>query len=92
MTRLRSALVALLVAAPFYWLLIDTTYSPDLIAGGVAVVIAAGAYTAARFESTENAAFRLRWIAVVLRELAKVPQGMWIVSSCRRSCCCWRPV
>jgi hypothetical protein len=47
MTRGRSALVGLLVAAPFYWLLVDTGYEPDLIAGAVVVLIAAAAYSAA---------------------------------------------
>ena len=79
MTRAGSALAGLLIAAPFYWLLIDTISSPELIAGGVAAVIAAGAYSAAYFESTERAAIRLRWFSIVLRELAKVPAGVLIV-------------
>lgn len=79
MTRARSALVGLLIAAPFYWLLVDTMYEPDLVAGGVAVVIAAGAFSAAYFESSESAAIKLRWLALGLREIAKVPTGVLIV-------------
>lgn len=79
MTRAWSALVGLAVAAPFYWLLIDTASSPELIAGAVAAVIAAGAYSAAYFESTRRPAFKARWLSVVARELAKVPAGVLVV-------------
>ncbi|MGH2873444.1 MAG: hypothetical protein ACRDL5_13415, partial [Solirubrobacteraceae bacterium] len=79
MTRAWSALVGLAVAAPFYWLLIDTTSSPELIAGAVAAVIAAGAYSAACLESTRHAVFEARWLIVVMRECAKVPAGVLIV-------------
>jgi hypothetical protein len=80
MTRVWSALIGLLIAAPFYWLLIDTTSSPELWAGGAAAVIAAVAYSAAHLEPSGNAAFKLPWLALVLRELAKVPGGVLIVS------------
>ena len=79
MSRVRSVLVGLLIAAPFYWLLVDTTSSPELWAGGGAAVIAAVAYSAGHLEPSGNAAFRLRWLALVLRELAKVPAGVLIV-------------
>lgn len=79
MSRVWSALVGLLIAAPFYWLLIDTTSSPDLWAGGAAALIAAGAYSAAYLESDESARIRLRWLAIVVREIAKVPLGIVIV-------------
>jgi hypothetical protein len=79
MSRVRSALLGLLIAAPFYWLLIDTTYLPDLIAGGVAAMIAGTAYSAAHLESTEVARLRLSWLPFVLSELAKVPLGVVIV-------------
>lgn len=79
MTRARSALVGLLIAAPFYWLLVDTMYEPDLIAGGVAVVIAAAAFSAAYLESERSAAIRLRWLSIALRETAKVPRGIVVV-------------
>ncbi|HWE59208.1 MAG TPA: hypothetical protein VG228_05890 [Solirubrobacteraceae bacterium] len=79
MTRGRSALVGLLIAAPFYWLLVDTGYEPDLIAGAVAVLIAAGAYSAAHLEPTASARIRLRWMGFALREIAKVPSGVLIV-------------
>jgi hypothetical protein len=79
MTRALSAVVGLVVAAPFYWLLIDTTSSPELYAGGAAALIAAGAYSAAYFESTENAALRLSSLGIAVRELAKVPLGVLIV-------------
>jgi len=79
MSRAWSAVLGLLIAAPFYWLLVDTTSSPDLWAGGAAALIAAGAYNAAYLESRENAAIRLRWLRIVLRELAKVPVGVAIV-------------
>jgi hypothetical protein len=79
MGRAWSAVLGLLIAAPFYWLLVDTTSSPDLWAGGAAALIAAGAYSAAYFESSENAAIRLRWLRVALRELVKVPTGVAIV-------------
>ncbi len=77
--RALSLLLGLAIAAPFYWLLIDTTSSPELIAGGVAAVIAALAYGAAHMESTENAAIRPRWLSVVARELANVPGGIVVV-------------
>ena len=80
MTRARSALVGLLIAAPFYWLLVDTGYEPDLIAGAVAALIAAAAYSAAHLEPTESVRIRLRWMGFALRELAKVPSGVLIVS------------
>lgn len=76
--RACSVLLGLAIAAPFYWLLIDTTSSSELIAGGVAVVIAAVACSAAYAESTE-AAIRPRWLSVVARELAKVPEGIVVV-------------
>lgn len=74
-----SAILGLVIGASFYWLLIDTTSSPELIAGAVAAVLAAGAYSAAYLESTENAAIKLRWLTLALRELAKVPMGVLIV-------------
>ena len=80
MTRARSALVGLLIAAPFYWLLIDTGYEPDLIAGGIAVLIAAAAYSAAHLEPTESVRIRLSWLGLALREFGKVPAGVLIVS------------
>jgi multisubunit Na+/H+ antiporter MnhE subunit len=76
MTRAWSALLGLAIAAPFYWLLIDTTSSPELYAGGAAAVLAAGAYSAAYIESTKNAAIRLRWLGFAVREMAKVPRGI----------------
>ncbi|MGH2872063.1 MAG: hypothetical protein ACRDL5_06325 [Solirubrobacteraceae bacterium] len=79
MSRAWSAVVGLLIAAPFYWLLIDTTSSPELYAGGAAAVIAAGAYSAAYLESNESAAIKLRWLSIALREIAKVPIGVVIV-------------
>jgi hypothetical protein len=79
MSRAWSAVVGLLIAAPFYWLLIDTTSSPDLYAGAGAAVIAAGAYSAAYFESNEDAAIRARWLTLALREIAKVPLGVVVV-------------
>jgi multisubunit Na+/H+ antiporter MnhE subunit len=79
MTRARSALVGLLIAAPFYWLLIDTTYTPDLIAGAVAAVIAGATYSAAHLEATGTARLRLSWLPFVLSELAKVPVGVIVV-------------
>lgn len=79
MSRAWSAVVGLLIAAPFYWLLIDTTSSPELYAGGAAAVIAAGAYSAAYFESNEDAAIRARWLTLALREIAKVPLGLVVV-------------
>lgn len=79
MSRVWSALVGLLIAAPFYWLLIDTTSSPDLWAGGAAALIAAGAYSAAYLESDESARIRLPWLAIAVREIAKVPRGIVIV-------------
>ena len=79
MTRARSAVVGLLIAAPFYWLLIDTASSPELIAGAVAAVIASVAYAAAQLEATQTASFKLRWLSVVVRELANVPGGILIV-------------
>lgn len=77
--RAWSAVLGLMIAAPFYWLLIDTTSTPELIAGAVAALIAAGGYSAAYLESTENAAIRLRWLTLALRELAKVPRGVLVV-------------
>lgn len=79
MPRARSAIVGLLIAASFYWLLIDTTSTPELIAGAVATVIATLTYSAAYLESTWQAAFRPRWLPVVLREFARVPRGVLIV-------------
>lgn len=51
-------------------MLIDTTTAPGLIAGGLAAVLAAGAYQAAYIESAENTAIRARlllgaWHAIV---------------------------
>lgn len=74
-----SAVIGLLIAAPFYWLLIDTTSTPELIAGGVVAVIAAGAYGAAYLEPTENPVLRLRWLTLVIGEAAQVPKGIVIV-------------
>jgi hypothetical protein len=79
MPRAWSAIVGLLIAASFYWVLIDTTSTPELIAGAVAAVIATLAYSAAYLESTWNAAFKPGWLPVVLREFAKVPRGVLIV-------------
>ncbi|HWD70164.1 MAG TPA: hypothetical protein VG293_08195 [Solirubrobacteraceae bacterium] len=79
MSRAWSAVLGLLIAAPFYWLLIDTTSSPDLWAGGAAALIAAAAYSAAYFESDASAAIKLRWLTIAARELAKVPVGIVIV-------------
>ena len=79
MSRAWSAVVGLLIAAPFYWLLIDTTSSPELYAGGAAALIAAGAFSAAYYESDEKMAVRLGWLAGSLRELAGVPMGVLIV-------------
>lgn len=77
--RALSAVVALAIAVPFYWLLIDSLYEPDLIAGGVAVLIAAAVYSAGYMEASENAAIRLRWFPMVLKQLARVPAGIVIV-------------
>ncbi|HET9094579.1 MAG TPA: hypothetical protein VFN36_05780 [Solirubrobacteraceae bacterium] len=79
MQRARSFLVGLVIAAPFYWLLIDTTTSPELITGGVVAVLTATTTAAAYLESTLNAAVRLRWLAQGWRELARVPAGVGIV-------------
>ncbi|MGH2835350.1 MAG: hypothetical protein ACRDLT_07915 [Solirubrobacteraceae bacterium] len=79
MSRARSAVLGLLIAAPFYWVLIDTTSSPELYVGGAAAVIAAGIYSAAYLESSKNAAIRLGWLTLALRETAKVPLGTLIV-------------
>lgn len=79
MTRARSAVVGFLIAAPFYLVLVDTTSTPELIAGAVAAAIAAAAYSAAHLEPTENAAIRLRWLPIAMRELAKVPGGMLVI-------------
>ena len=79
MTRARSALLGLLIAAPFYLVLIDTTSSPELIAGSVVVVIAAGAYSLSHLEATANAAIKLSWLRLALSELAKVPRGVVVV-------------
>ncbi len=79
MQRARSFLVGLVIAAPFYWLLIDTTTSPELIAGGVAAVLTAATTAAAYVESTLNAAVRLRWLARGFKEVARVPLGVAIV-------------
>jgi hypothetical protein len=80
MTRARSALLGLLIAAPFYWLLIDTNYVPDLVAGAVAALLAAAAYSAAHLEPTESARIKLRWFGFALREIAKVPAGVMVVA------------
>ncbi len=74
-----SVVVGLAIAAPFYWLLVDTTSSPELIAGAVAALIAAVAYSAAHLEPTESATAPANWPAVVVRELAKVPSGIVVV-------------
>lgn len=79
MSRALSAVFGVLIAAPFYWLLIDTTSSPELWAGGAATVIAAAAYSAAYLESDKTAAFRLRWLTIAVREMAAVPAGIVIV-------------
>ena len=79
MSRAWSAVLGLLIAAPFYWLLVDTTSSPDLWAGGAAALLAAAVYSAAYLESDESAAIKLRWLTIAVRELAKVPLGILIV-------------
>lgn len=79
MTRARSALVGLLIGAPFYLLLIDTTTAPELIAGGVAAVLAAGAYQAAYVETAENTAIRARWLLRAWSAAAQVPSQVLIV-------------
>lgn len=76
--RALSVVVGLAIAVPFYWLLIDTTSTPELIAGAVAAVIAAATYSAAHMGS-ENAAIRPRLLVPALRETAKVPMGILIV-------------
>ena len=77
--RVLSALVGLAIAAPFYWLLVDTASTPELIAGAVAAVIAAVAYSAAHLEPSENEAIRLRWLSLAAREMAKVPAGIAVL-------------
>ena len=79
MGRTRSFVIGLLLAAPFYLLLIDTTTTPELIAGALAAVVAGAAYELAYAEGAGHAAYRARWLLRAWRVLAEVPVQILIV-------------
>ena len=79
MARVSSFLIGLLVAAPFYLLLIDTTTVPELIAGVAAAAIAAAAYELAYAEGAGHASYRAGWFRRAWRVVAYMPLQIAIV-------------
>jgi hypothetical protein len=79
MRRARPFLAGLALAAPFYLLLIDTTAAPEVAAGAVAALLAAGVYELAYAEGAAHASFRLRWLRRSGRVLMSVPPQILMV-------------
>lgn len=81
--RRRRALVWVtgwVLAAAFYWLLIDTTDLPELIVGAAAAVIAATGFVLGREQYLVIETVRLRWLRRLARPLLKVPGDTLAVS------------
>jgi hypothetical protein len=80
MKRLRSFSIGVALGGPFYLLLIDTTTTPELIAGAIAVLIAAAVYEISYSQGFGDVAFRLSPIRDVGRACAGVPKQVLVVS------------
>jgi multisubunit Na+/H+ antiporter MnhE subunit len=83
MRRVRSLLVGVLLACPFYLLLIDTVSTPELYAGLGAVLLAAFAYEVSYAQGFGDAVFRLTWLLPLRRVLANVVPQILVV--CREA-------
>jgi hypothetical protein len=81
MKRLRSFLIGAALGGPFYLLLIDTTTAPELIAGAIAVLIAAAVYEISYSQGLGDAAFKLSAIRDLARACAGIPKQMLVVSA-----------
>ncbi len=81
MKVLRGTAIAVLLAAPFYLLLIDTVDSPEVYAGLVVVAIAVVAFQAARVQGFQRTSVAPSWLARSWRALARVPVHIWLVSA-----------
>lgn len=81
MKRLRSFLIGAALGGPFYLLLIDTTTAPELIAGAIAVLIAAAVYEISYSQGFSDAAFKLSAITEVVGAFAGVPKQVLVVSA-----------
>jgi hypothetical protein len=72
--------VGALLGGPLYLVLIDTVDTPELIAGGVATLLAAAVYEVSYSQGFADAAFRVRDLMKVGRAFAQVPRGIAVVS------------
>lgn len=79
MNHVRSLFVGLALAVPFYLLLIDTLSTPELIAGGCAVMLSAGALKLAHAQGAGGAAYRARWLRFGWRAVLAIPRQILIV-------------
>lgn len=77
--RLGSAALGLLLGAPFYLVLVDTTTTPELIALGCSALLAAGAYQLAYAEGAGHGSYRARWLRRLWFVLAQVPKQIAVV-------------
>lgn len=77
--RLRSLIVGLLIAAPFYLLLIDTVTVAECAAAAVIVIAAAGIYAVVHSQGIGDAAYELRPLRRAWRVAAMlVPQCLMV--------------
>lgn len=79
MERTRAALIAILLATGFYLLLIDTATVPELVAGAVAVALAAAGYDRARKQGVAEARISLSWMRGLGGVLARLPRQLVLV-------------
>ncbi len=68
------------LAAAFYWLLIDTTDTPELITGAVAAALAATGYLLAHEQGLIGGGVRGAWLRRGLRPVARAPLDIAILS------------
>lgn len=78
--RVAATVVGLAIAAGFYLLLIDTISLPELYAGAGVVVLALGAYEAARAQGLGRAEIDASWLVRGWRIIARVPAQCVVVS------------
>ncbi len=79
MRPLFSTALALILAAAFYMLLIDTTDLPELYAGAGVVLLSAAAFYVSRHEHLGEASIAPSWLARAWRPLSRVPAQIAIV-------------
>lgn len=79
--RLRDVLVAALLVGAFYWVLIDTVDLPELYALGVAALLGAAGFEAARERAVSELSFKPGWVLRSLRGFARVPADVILVIS-----------